>query len=441
MSIKHRATQLIVGLLLAIPLAGCAMGGQSGGTGSPTPPTSATCSTTATATAHSWVNADRQIVGSLNGGGTAQFSNFVYPLGLPGEDVFAPTRPGFTTWAPDGRHLATLLEVVGPPGVITSYPYVVDTSTQIATRVQLPTGMQMMSPTEMEWARERSVAWADKDTLLIFAVAPNEIGGPDASQATSYRYTISTQTLTPLPGITTALQGSVRCGILFYLELDQMKQFQVCQRFSPTSADYWYVGGASLRRYDLATQAQIGQPYYLGMTSSCPQEFDGEADAMGWDVTADGTALVYQQPIVLPGPQTGPSPYPVQTSSTFKMVNLGNAGSPTQILVGATSNANAYLAISPDQKTVALVTTDSLLIGNPSSPLVYTGSSSGGTASAHDPSAGGLPAWNADSKGFDTSALWSEVPGVDSPSLEQWQVGMPHAAALIDGEHHPASLP
>jgi len=46
-----------------------------------------------------------------------------------------------------------------------------------------------------------------------------------------------------------------------------------------------YVGGAPLRRYDLATQTQTGQPFYLGMTSYCPFEFAGEADAMGWDGT------------------------------------------------------------------------------------------------------------------------------------------------------------
>ncbi|HEX5440477.1 MAG TPA: hypothetical protein VFW76_06305, partial [Ktedonobacterales bacterium] len=61
----------------------------------------------------------------------------------------------------------------------------------------------------------------------------------------------------------------------------------------------------------------------------------------------------------------------------------------------------------------------------------------------HDPSAGGLPAWYADSTGFDTSALWSEVPGVDFPVLEQWQVAAPSSVGTVTGTgaHHPASLP
>jgi hypothetical protein len=51
-----------------------------------------------------------------------------------------------------------------------------------------------------------------------------------------------------------------------------------------------------------------------------------------------------------------------------------------------------------------------------------------------------LPAWNADSKGFDTSGLWEEIPGVDMPQLEQWQVAMPHVVATIDGGASPGEL-
>jgi hypothetical protein len=441
-SFTRRAAQLLLGLLLILTLGGCAL--NIGSPSSPNPilnPLPASCATTATATAHSWVSADRQIVGTHNGNPTiVQFSKFVYPLGLPNEDVFGPAAPGFTTWSPDGKHLATLVEIVAP-SVRFSYPYVVDTTTQAVTQVQLPAGMQMESPVFMEWARERSIAWADNNTLQIFAVMPVPfmIGGTAASNTTSYRYDITTQTLTPLPGVTTALQGSVRCGTLAYLEMDQMKQYQICQR---AVSAYWYVGGAYLRRYDLATQTQIGQPYYLGMTSSCPYAFDFQAEAMGWDVTADGKTLVYQETLDSPGPPVWPTDISVQAVSQFKVVDLTTPGaSPTQILTGAKSNASAHLAISPDQKSVAVVATDALINANPSNPLVYTGSISGGAASAHDPSGGGLPAWNADSNGFDTSGLWDDIPGATSPHLEQWQVAMPHVVATIDAEHHPASLP
>src|SRR6185437_10994692 len=127
----------------------------------------------------------------------------------------------------------------------------------------LPANMQMASPIEMEWARERSMAWADNNDLLIFSVmpAPLEIGGTSASKTTTYRYTLTTQTLAPLPGVTTAIQGVVRCDTLFYLELSQMKQFQACTAGPGNTTFYWFLGGAWLRRYSLTTQTQVGQPY------------------------------------------------------------------------------------------------------------------------------------------------------------------------------------
>ncbi len=432
-------------MLSATILSGC--GAVSGPVQVGTPPSvlNQVCGTTPTATAHSWVDSNRQITGTFNGGPVGQISNFSYPLGLPFEDVMAPTRPGFTTWAPDGHHLATLVEVTNPSGVM-SYPFVVDTSTHVATQVQLPANMQMASPIEMEWARERSMAWSDNNDLLIFAVmpAPLEIGGTSASNTTTYRYSLTTQTLTPLPGVTTAIQGVVRCDTLFYLELAQMKQFQACAPGPGNTIFYWYLGSASLKRYSMAAQASLGQPYDLGETASCPDFYHGEVGAMGWDVTANGKTLAYQRTLVAGGPLNNPPGYPaVKTTSEFHVVTINNPGTPTPILAGAVSNANAYLAIAPDQKQVAVVASNSLLIGIPSTPdpLVFTGFLSGGAATKHDPSAGGLPAWYADSTGFDTSALWSETPGVDFPELQQWQVAAPSAVGTVTGAHHPASLP
>lgn len=431
--------------LCATILSGCATSSAPTPAGTPQSVLNQVCGTTSTATARSWVDSTRQIVGSINGGAVGQISNFLYPLGLPFEDVMAPTRPGFTAWAPDGKHLATLLEVTTPNGIM-SYPFVVDTTTHVATHVQLPTNMQMASPIEMEWARERSITWADNDDLLIFAVmpAPLEIGGTSASATTTYRYRLSTQTLTPMLGVTTAIQGVVRCDTLFYLELLQMKQFQACAPGPGSTIFYWYLGGARLRRYSLAAQAPTGQPYGLGETASCPDYYHGEVDAMGWDVTADGKTLAYQRTIIAGGSLSNPSGYPaVKTVSQFQMVATGNPATPASILSGAISNANAYLAIAPDQKQIAVVASNSLVIGVPSTPdpLVYTGFLGGGAATTHNPSSGGLPAWYADSTGFDTSALWSEVPGVDFPMLQHWLVASPSDVGTVTGAHHPASLP
>lgn len=165
---------------------------------------------------------------------------------------------------------------------------------------------------------------------------------------------------------------------------------------------------------------------------------------MGWDVTADGKTLAYQRTLIAGGSLDNPPGYPaVKTTSQFQVVAFNNAGTPTPILGGAVSNANAYLAISPDQKQVAVVASNSLLIDIPSTPdpFVYTGSLSGGAATKHDPSGGGLPAWYADSTGFDTGALFKEVPNVTSAVIEQWQVAAPSAVGTVPDAHHPASLP
>lgn len=438
MSFWRRAAPVLAGMLLVSAFAGCSLpiGGPTpvGPVGTPQQQLTVPCATKATASAHSWVTADKQITGSINGGAVGPISNFAYPLGLPNEDVFAPTAPGYTAWAPDGAHLATLVEVV-VPGEIFSYPYVVDTSTHVASQIPLPVGANMLSPIEMEWARERSIVWEDNNDLLILGTAPTEIGGPSASQTTSYRYALTTNTVTPLSGVSTAIQGEVRCGTLYYLRWSQMKQFAQCENRAPLPSFYWFIGGASLERYTLATGASAGQPFYLGQTTSCPQEYDNEVDAMGWDVSADGSLLIYQQTSVLAGAQNS-----VQTSSRFMAVKFSAPNAQVQILLGAKSNANAYLALAPNQKNVALVATDSLLIGFPSSAFVYTGALAGSAAATLSPQAGGLPAWYADSTGFDASQRDGEVPGTTF-DIERFQLGASTPVGVISKAHHPASLP
>ncbi len=157
MAFKRHIAHLLVGLLLVIPLASCgtSAGGTPTATVSPSVPTSASCPTTATNTAHSWVTADRQIAGSINGGPVGKISNFTYPLGLPGQNAAQPDRPGYTTWAPDGKHLATLIEIVGQ-GLVYSYPYIVDTASHAVARVKLPPTCNCCRPPR--WSGHESAA-------------------------------------------------------------------------------------------------------------------------------------------------------------------------------------------------------------------------------------------------------------------------------------------
>jgi hypothetical protein len=168
-------------------------------------------------------------------------------------------------------------------------------------------------------------------------------------------------------------------------------------------------------------------------------------NAMGWDVTAEGKALVYQETIASPGPLALPGHFTdLKTHSQFMAVAFANPTSPTPILGGAESNFNAYVTISPNQQSVAVVATDTLpdtASGNSSNALVYTGSLSGGAASSHSPAAGGPPAWTADSTSFDTGGWGKEFAGAPTPYLLHWQTNTANPVGQLDGAHHPASLP
>ncbi len=430
-------------LVLMCCLAGCGttnkgVGGVGPGKGTPSGATATAgssgpgCATTPTATASARV-VGKQLLGTPPASPNGPLSAFVSPLGLAEENVFGHTTPYFTAWAPDGKHLATLVGVIVPNQII-DYPYVVDTTTHTATPVPLPAGMQLDTPTSMEWARERSLAWADDDTLLIFGAThtPTELGGPGGSfPTTSYSYHVGSGMLAPLPGVTSAVQGVVRCHTLFYLQLSAMTAVNQCSNVN-NIVIYWYKGSARLHRYDLTAQAEIGVPNTLGDTGSCPFFNDGGVDAMGWDVAADGHRIVYQRTKVAPSGQFG-----ITTTSTFFAADA-DGSNPVPILPGAASSANAYLGISPDGTLVALVATP---VGQLALPTVHTGRIDGaGATASYAPAAGGLPAWNADSMGFIASQEDGEMPG-NNLDIERYTVGVPNATGTIPMAHHPAALP
>jgi hypothetical protein len=441
MSIMHVRTRSRVLCLFVVLccLSGCATSAGTTAPGKALPPSGATataspatppCATTPTGTASSRI-VDKQVIGTPPGGPMGALSKFIPPLGLSEEDVFAHTTPYFTTWSPDGKHLATLVEVIVPSQII-SYPYIIDTTTHVVKQVLLPSPEQLATPTGMEWSRERSLAWANNDTLLIFGASPTELGGPGGSfPTTSYSYDLSSGTLTPLPGVTSAVQGVVRCNTLFYLQLSAMTAINQCDNFN-NQIIYWYKGSARLHRYNLLTQTEIGVPVTLGDTSSCPFFNDGEVDAMGWDVTANGQRIVYQHTTVVAFQQLG-----VKTTSKFFAADA-DGGNPIPILTAAPSDANAYLRISPDDLLVALVAQP---VGQLVLPTVYTGRITGvGTTASYAPAAGGLPAWTADSQGFAASQAGGEMPGTNL-DIEQYTVGVPNATSTVGTAHHPASLP
>jgi hypothetical protein len=405
--------------LLIVLLCGCAASnptanGSTPTTGEPTAtatPTAPPCATRATTTAEAWVKGqtDPQVMGSINGASETQLSNFTYPLGLPYEGQFGGAYLQALAWAPDAQHLAVAVAVnVGPS--VSLFPYIVDTTSHAVTRVMLPDSNGIAEHA----AANRIFSWADTHTLVIFGGFGGGSNGSGGS--TTYSYDLTSGSVTPLPGVTSAYEGVVRCSTLFYLEITPLTQ---------VGSSGGYKGTARLHRYDLGSHSEIGSPITLGDTSTF-NGAEGEVSLMGWDASPDGTRIAYQQTTVSFGSGSNPS-----ISSKFFAANADGSGA-TQILTGATSNSPAFLAISPDGKQVAVTNASP-------TPTVLSGSMSGGMAYFYQPDAEGPPVWLADGTQFEADQLIGSAAGVERWALNT--TGGREAGALAHaGGGIPATL-
>lgn len=410
---------LFMFLLLMLSLSACSgVGGATrngappaanGQTATATPAPSAPCATHATTTAEAWVS-NKQVVGSINGGPETVLSTFSYPLGLPDEGQYGDAALTALAWAPDAQHLV-VAAAVSEPYVEALYPYIVDTNTHAVTRVTLPASA-LASERE---SVHRVFAWADDHTLIIFGGFG---GGSNGSGGTvTYRYDLSQNSLTPLPGVTAAYEGVVRCNTLFYLEVSPLAQIG-----GSTSSK----GSALLHRYDLTTQSEIGAPITLGDTSTF-RGAEGDVSLLGWDASLDGTKIAYQQTHVSLDSYQQPV-----TTSKFFAANADGSGA-TSILTGATANNQAFLAISPDGRLVAVTNAQP-------TPAVLSGSLSGGAAHYYQPDAEGPPMWLADSSGFE-----ADMPLGSDQGIEHWTLntggGKAQGATVHQNSDNPAILP
>jgi hypothetical protein len=364
---------LMVMAALAVVLAGCdanSISAVSGGTqtaasatGTATGAPAAPCATTASATAEAW-DFNQQVQGRINGGGVTQLSQFQYPLGIPDENAVGNNpQTSFIAWAPDAKHLAVaILQIV--PFSSEYDPYIVDTTTHAVTKVPLEGAITWPS----ESTGRRIFSWADSHTLIIVAQH-------------AYSYDITSGTLSPLPGITGAQEGVVRCSTLFYTTYGTFAPIAGAPAPQATKAP------VLLNRYSLVTHTALGSPMTLGEASTYPGA-EGQITGLGWDVSRDGTKVAYQQATAK---YSGGN---LVTSSKFYAANADGSGK-VQILPQATSNSPAFVAISPSGTLVAVTA------ANPT-PNVLSGSLSGGSLRAYTPDSDGAPSWLADNSGFDT---------------------------------------
>jgi hypothetical protein len=378
-------------------------------TATPAPPP---CSTRASATAEAWASGtdNPQVVGTINGGAETTLSHFVYPLGLPNEGQFGNDYLAALAWSPDAQHLAVAVAVnVGPTRSL--FPYIVDTQSHAVTRVALPSSDGIAGQAEAK----RVFAWADNHTLVVFGGFGGGMNGSGGT--TSYSYDIASASATPLPGVTAAYEGVVRCSTLFYLEITKLTEFGSNGR---------YKGSGLLHRYDLAAHSEIGSPVTLGETSTF-NGAEGEVSLMGWDASPDGTQIAYQQTSVGLGGSSQ-----ITITSKFLAANADGSGA-SPILSGATSDSPAFLAISPDGKLVAVTNAQP-------TPTVLSGSLSGGQAYFYQPDAQGPPVWLADSAHFEADSPIGSNPGVERWALNT--VGGRQSGSLVhENGGVPATLP
>lgn len=395
---QHRTKPLaLIGAigLLFFTICACSAGGSSPAVGTATSGTQATktpaappCATTASTTAEAWIDmpAGHQVSGSIGGAAATQLSNFVYPLGLPGETSIDMTELSDVALSPEGHHLA-VNALLGFHDTVDGFPYLVDTTTHAVTQIPVtndPFPDAAAEGTSLGLTR-RLLIWADNHTLIILSGRLYDpAAGLPASNAQSFD--INTSTLTTLPGITSPIEGVVRCSTLFWLSIS--KSTMLNNGAEPPQ----YSGTVALNRYNLSTHAAIGAPIPMGdyradAGCACGQVFN----LPGWDVSLDGSHIAYQQ-IAVAVPSGN-------ITSQFFAANADGSGA-IQILHGATpgavatSNTGTNLSISPNGKQVAVT------YAQPT-PDIVSGSMSGGDAKPYTPDAIGIPAWLHDSSGFD----------------------------------------
>jgi hypothetical protein len=417
---SHRGVAMLrvaIGLLACVVTFGaCAVtgngtGGSTTGAGKGTPAPKA-CSTTASTTALTYVsgpNLAGAIPAPLGAPSSPPptLSNFVYPLGIPDEGAVGNNPfPSFTAIAPDAKHLAVAIQQ-DVPFKEEYNPYIVDTGSHAVTKIALSSPINVANSD----TAQRMFTWADTHTLIIFANPP--LNGSSAGP--TYSYDINTNTLTPLKGVDGAIEGVVRCGVLFYSTLGAFSGLG--------DVNHTQVAATSLNRYDLATNSAIGAPIDIGKSSTYGGA-EGAVTYPGWDASLDGSHIVYQKMAVTSGPKI---------TSTWFAANADGSGA-VAILPKLTSESGARMAISPDGAQVAVTN------ANPS-PNVASGPLGGGSTVFYDtPNGYSQPAWLANSSGFFADSGSESSPAtfaLYSPCGSSHCNGTPAAAKA----NYPATLP
>ena len=380
----------VLGLILvALTLASCGGAPSSAGTqrtatatalsAKPTPPPAGTEEPTATpfpgaptptpgaqppaAPAIAWVRLDdqhtAQVWASIGGGVPKQVTHNP-GTGEPCSDgIF-----GSPMFSPDLRHIVVAGGTGCTDGGIAGPIYVVTVATGALTVV----------PASTDWSvstDERSYGWLDNDTLFW-------VNG----QTGIYEYSLRRQTATQLPLITGASEAVVRGTTLFYLSGgDNPEEFVV---------------HSILHRYSMTSQRDLGT-IDLGMLRLCGCT-RGNIHLQGWDVSADGSHVVYQ--VTTPSATVSSDwSQAVGIASSAIFYARADGSNAARILRYMVTNGLVRMRLSPNGQLVAVTNATpapDVISGCVNSP----GERGDPCFHAYTTSAVDHPAWSADNHAF-----------------------------------------
>ncbi|HET8908862.1 MAG TPA: hypothetical protein VFN11_18040 [Ktedonobacterales bacterium] len=189
--------------------------------------------------------------------------------------------------------------------------------------------------------------------------------------------------------------------------------------------------GFQLARFDLASHSMLGGTINLGTIASC-QCSRGDLSSPGFDVSADGSHIVYQTVT----PASGSSNEEGVGSSRFFYANADGSGA-SRIASAATATSMTRMQISPNGHLVAVARAEP-------APSVFTASvtSPGGSGDPnlhfYTPDAHSYPVWKTDSSTFwastkDLSNVYPPATG----NFEHFTVGSTSGSVGVAGGANP----
>ena len=384
-----------VGLSLGMAalLAGCSFGGSGTGSvggGSPTATSPPGAAPTATATlapgqptatpvpapphAFSWYEYDShhvpQIWAALNGGTPHQITH-VPPDGSECDDQLAWSPPVFS---PDLHHIVASLgsfncgdgQEIGLVSIINA------SSGAIST---LPSGYQVTG------VGHRSMGWVNSSTIWFV----------DYSGA--YTYTLGTPGVPHQVGVATHIDDAVLRGTTLFFQTD-----------NGATPDTW-----SIVKMDITSGSLFGGTINQGQTGTC-QCSPGDFHGPGWDVSPNGSHVVYQ--VVTPGNAT-----PAGISSSKIMYANDNGSGATQIAHALTASQTILMQFSWDGQWVAFTEaapSPTTLTASVNTP----GNNGDPTIHSYHPDSFDYPVWKWDNSQFWAGSVAGDTgPGQGSPAL------------------------